>query len=129
MNVEELFTLALSFLSEKPQQNDLRSFIIPWVNLLLTEALPYENSVRLKLGRQPKLESAPILSDWQEEIPYCDDICRIAFPYGLASFIFQDDDNEYRTERYRNLYIAALQDAMKIQEEPIADLYGGDTDG
>ena len=48
MNVEELFTLALSFLSEKPQQNDLRSFIIPWVNLLLTEALPYENSVRLK---------------------------------------------------------------------------------
>ena len=128
MTLEELYTLSLSFLAEKPQNNDLKTFIIPWVNLLLQEALPYENTIR-HYRNEPILEKAPTLNDWQEEIPYCEEIVRVALPYGLASFIFQDDDNEYRTERYRNLYVSALMEIMKAWPRDIIDVYGGECNG
>ena len=125
MNIQECYTLSLSFLSEivVDQSKELEGFIVPWVNLLLAEALPYENSIR-HAQREEELASAPQLTSMTDEIPYHDAIVRVALPYGLASYLFQDDENDYRSQVYRNQYIAALQDAMQLQEEDIVDVYG-----
>ena len=126
MTVEELYAIALSFLAEVPrdQSTELNSFIVPWVNILLQEALPYENSI-LRYEDKVELAEAPVVQNMSDKLFYHDSIVRSAFPYGLASWLFQDDENDYRTEKYRNMYIAALNEAAKMTEESIADGYGG----
>ena len=44
-----------------------------------------------------------------EVIPYDERIVRLALPYGVASCYFQDEGDTYLMERYRNLYIEALE--------------------
>lgn len=126
MTVEELYALALSFLSEVPreQSTELNGFVLPWVNILLQEALPYENSI-LVYEDKVELAEAPVVQNMSDRLSYHDSIVRSAFPYGLASWLFQDDENDYRTEKYRNMYIAALNEAAKMTEEAVVDGYGG----
>ena len=123
MTAQEIYSLALSFLSEKPQKNDLQDFILPWLNLLLQESLPYENQRRQGVGEE-KLAAAPVLTAWEEEVPYGAGLVRIVLPYGLAALIFQDDDNDYRSQMYRNLYLSALDDAAPYRTREVADVYG-----
>ncbi len=123
MTAQEIYALSLSFLSEKPQKNDLRDFILPWLNLLLQEALPYENQRRRGLG-EAKLVVAPVITAWEQEVPYGADLVGVALPYGLASLLFQDDDNDYRALMYRNLYLSALDDAAPYCPQEVVDVYG-----
>ena len=128
MKANDVYMTALSFLSEKPQQNDVKKFSLGWLNLLLAEALPYENSVR-SAGGQELLPRSPEISDLQEEIPYCEEICKIVLPYGLAEFMFSDDGDLYNAERYRSRYVSALSEVQKYNFGDIEDVYGGEIDG
>lgn len=128
MNINELYSLALSFLGETPDEGEYREHILPWVNLLLLEALPYENAYRKARGLE-LLGEAPYLADFSALLPYCQEITGIALPYALAGLMFQEDDQDKRAERYRAMYISALSEAACAWEEKISDAYGGDLDG
>ena len=122
--VNDVYNVALSFVSEtQATMPELKPFVVGWVNLMLQEALPYENSIR-KYNKQEELQTAPLISDFNDEIPYSDAIVRIAFPYGLASYVWEDDENMYLMQVYRNQYISALDDAKKLIPEEIKDCYG-----
>lgn len=95
------------------------------LGVLCEESLPYENSVREALGKE-KLPAAPQISAGEDEIPFCDAICRLALPYGLASLFWQDDGESYNSALYRERYVAALSEAAKASFCDIADVYGGD---
>lgn len=97
----------------------------PLLNVLCEESLPYENSARETLGKE-HLPTAPNVVSGETEIPFCDAICRVALPYGLASLFWQDDGENYNSALYRERYIAALSDAARANLRDIADFYGGE---
>ena len=74
---------------------------------------------------QPLLEKAPAVTGMDDEIPCCDLICQVALPYGMASWYFQDEMNDYRSQDYRGRYILALREAALCHGESVADCYGG----
>ena len=78
------------------------------MNALLAECLIYENAEREAAGAET-LERAPVISGMDEQVNYCENITRIALPYGIASLYFQDEGDTYKMERYRNMYIEALE--------------------
>lgn len=128
MTANDIYILALSFLSETPSGNALLEGFTPgWLSLLLEESRKQENHLRRFEGR-PELEQAPVVTDLSQEIDYHEAILRTALPYGLASFFFLDDENDYRSQDFRARYISALNDAVSLREEPVRDLYGGDGD-
>lgn len=99
----------------------------PLLGILCEECLPYENSVREALGKE-KLSAAPTVASGEEEIPFCDALCRVALPYGLASLFWQDDGESYNSALYRERYIAAIADAAKVNFRDVADVYGGEAE-
>jgi hypothetical protein len=123
MTANDVYTIALSFLSENTMEtNDVQQFTLGWLNLLLQESLPYENAYRQVNKMQP-LNKAPQLAAFNEEIPYNDNITRIALPYGLASYYFIDDDNDYRAQDFRGRYINALAECVPYEQSGICDVY------
>lgn len=123
--VQDVFDRACAFLFENlGEDTDFRNNVLPLMNVLAAEALPYENSIRYSNG-EAELKTAPVFRSENDEIPYSDDICAIALPYGLASFFYQDEADSYRAHDYRGRFINALQEAAKCKEEDITDVYGG----
>lgn len=126
MTAKDIYALACSFLYEKPGQDAVgQGFYLGFLNLLLAEALPAENSIRLRNGLEP-LPAAPMLLAEADRVDYDDAIARVALPYGLASWFFQDIADNVQAENYRAKYIGALRDASKARFVPIEDAYGGD---
>ncbi|MGI6150779.1 MAG: hypothetical protein ACOYIR_02345 [Christensenellales bacterium] len=126
MTAKDIYALACSFLYEKPGQDAAgQGFYLGFLNLLLAESLPIENSIRLQKGLSP-LPAAPVLSAETDVVHYDDAIARIALPYGLASWFFQDIADNVQAENYRAKYIGALRDAAKARFVPIEDAYGGE---
>ncbi len=125
MQAEKIYKNALSFIFERPDKDvDFKYFFLNFLNTVLVEALPYENVIREASGAE-KLLNAPEIADISEEVPYNEEICRVALPYGVASFYFQDEGDDYKSQDYRARYINALtsacQKAFTISE--IEDVY------
>ena len=128
MKVNEIFSLARSFLGEKTSGYGNAAFVPGWLNLLLIECLPYENALRASQGKE-LLTEAPQITSMDDEIDYCPQITQTALPYGLAFFFYNEDEEKYQAQLMHNAYIAGLKSAIKIQETDITDCYGGDIDG
>ena len=112
MTGAKIFEKAVSYLEQSySDSTDSADFSVHYLNLLAQEALPYENQVRAILGK-PVLSAAPDISSLEDELEYCDDICRVAFPYGLASFLYSNDDEIAKSNSFRQRFVSALQDAV-----------------
>lgn len=114
MKAQDIYVMASAFLYEREGEDaDNRHFALPFLNLLLQEALPTENSIRAFEGR-PLLAQAPFLTALGEEVPYADGLTRAALPYGLAAQFFQEAMDNAQAENYRGKYIAALDEARRF---------------
>lgn len=126
MLASDIFAKAVAYLSQSPEESeDLAQFTPHWLDLLVMEALPYENTRRRYLADPllPELDTAPTITGLDTDIPFGDEICRVALPYGLASQFFIDDAEDYRAQDFRARFIAALQDSQRIRSESVVDLY------
>lgn len=125
MTVQDVYERASALLFETPgEDTDFRDNALTLINILAAEAFPYENSIRRSKG-ETELEKPPRFELMIDDIPFSDDICMVALPYGLASFFVQDDNDAYRAHDYRSRYVNALREAAKATEETITDAYGG----
>ena len=125
MTGKELFALSAGYLSQSAADSeDLAEFAPGWLNVLLAEALPTENQLRGAAGLPP-LEKAPVFTPatMDEPIPYSDVLVEVALPYGLASDMMRDDDNDYRCQDFRQKYVLALSEAVRALPEPVRDVY------
>ena len=123
MTGQDVYEMASAMLYERDNEDpDSKEFAIPFLNLLLEDALPVENSIRRFKG-EAELDSAPLLQNLDETIPYSASITRGAFPYGLAAYFFEESGDNYRGNLYRNLYEKGLAKASKYNFEPIEDVY------
>jgi hypothetical protein len=59
----------------------------------------------------------------EKAIPYDDELCCVALPYGLASILYSDDDDEFKAQDFRARFISALKDTQKVAEEETRDCY------
>lgn len=115
-------TCSLMFEREGEDRAFFENFI-GILNSLICEALPYENSVRRSLG-EDELLLPPEVSDINDAVDMCEEICGIALPYGVASYFFRDDGEMYNSEVYRNRFANALHEVAKVSLGEVEDIYG-----
>lgn len=128
MTGQEIFKRASAFIYEQPgDAEDSQRFSVDFLNVLLIEALPYENSIRRFEGKE-ELTNAPQIKGLSEDIPYHDEIAGLALPYGLVSPLFEEDLDNYRGQMYRNRYIQALYDSQKFTTDAVEDVYNAVND-
>ena len=119
----EIYKAASAYLYERDNEDEeSKEFSVPFLNTLLMEALPYENSIRLSKG-MPELETAPTIISLNDTIDYHDSITRVALPYGLAALYFAENLDNYRGNLYRAQYLSALGDAVRITPNVVIDVY------
>lgn len=113
MTAQRIWDIACSFLTETAESNiDLAIYAPKWINMCVAEAFQYENFIR-KFNDEAALVAIPDITALTDNVPYCDEICRVALPYGVAHYLYQDDDNDYRAQDYRARFVAALNESQK----------------
>lgn len=123
MTGQDIYEMASAYLYERDNEDpDSKHFALKFLNVLLEDALPVENSIRRYMA-DAELDSAPLLATLTETVPYHDSITRNALPYGIAAFFFEEAPDNYRGNLYRGLYERGLAKASKYNFEPIADAY------
>ena len=124
-----LTALALTFTNEANAQ-DFRTFFLSFLNLCCQEALDTENSIRHAYNDtnpatpMPILTAAPVYSDFDAVVGYHDVIVRAALPYGVASYYFQDDMDDWRYAEHRGRFVSALKEASKARFSTVEVIYG-----
>ena len=119
----EIYKAASAYLYERDNEDEeSKEFSVPFLNTLLMEALPYENSIR-RSKDMTELETAPTIISLNDTIDYHDSITRIALPYGLAALFFAENLDNYRGNLYRAQYLSALGDAVRITPNVVIDVY------
>lgn len=130
MKANDVYKAAVAYFFEKPgYDRDFYDNFLPLLGGLLQEALPYENSIRRTKG-EGELAHAPVIESMEEEIGYDEGLCRVALPFGIASYFYQDEVDNFKAQDFRGRYINALQEAARWSEEPVEDVYGyGEVNG
>ncbi len=127
MTGEEIYGIALSYVFERKREDaDYEEFFPVFLNTVMQEALAYENMIRRKSGKAALVTAPKITkSEMNDELDFSESLCRVALPYGVASFYCQDDGDSYRAADYRNRFIVALGDAVGgVHMSDIEDVYG-----
>ena len=88
------------------------NYVIQFLNQMIVEAFPIENSIRRAEGREG-LTTPPLIKDATDDIPYSDSIVRVAFPEGLAARLWKEELDEYTAQTCEMKYRQALNDAQK----------------
>ena len=123
MTAQEIYKAALSKIFEREgDDEDFQYFFLDFLNACLAEALPCENSIRAASGRQ-ELEEPQVVTGMSETVDVDARIARIALPYGVASYYFQDDDDDYKSQDYRGRFIGALNDLSVCVPGMVEDVY------
>ncbi|MBQ7875616.1 MAG: hypothetical protein IJ306_10780 [Oscillospiraceae bacterium] len=123
MTVNECYEIAVSFLPEEPADNvEMQKFAVPWCNMLLAETFEQENVYRRTKGLA-EIAAVPKVSAKTDEIPYNENMVRAAFPYGMARWIFRENDDVSGSHEYYNLYAAAVSASVPLLTAEVEDVY------
>ena len=123
MTVKECYEQAVSLIPEKPEENlEMKKFAVTWCNILLAETLCHENILRKEKGI-PKLAKVPQVEFEEDEIPFDDELVRRVFPYGMARFVFRENDDISGSHEFYQLYVNALLETVPVFAEEIEDVY------
>jgi hypothetical protein len=123
MTVKECYEQAVSLIPEKPEENiDMQKFAVIWCNVLLAETHCHENILR-KGKNLPEIERVPQVENENDEIPFDDEMVRRVFPYGMARFVFRENDDISASHEFYQLYVNALLETVPVFAEEIEDVY------
>ena len=93
MTGKQLYDQALALLGlEQEDVSWMEAHAADCINQMLSDHLHDQGMLRLTRG-QRMLDSAPVLSDLEEEIPYDEMFVRECFPYGLAALLIAEEDH------------------------------------
>ena len=114
------FALAGEYMDMFPD----KQLAITWLYISMAESLTAENHIRQQKNKQ-LLSQPAVVKKLSDEVDYDTDLCNVALPYGVASYLFNDREDNYMSAVYRNRFITALQNGAKSSENAIFDVYGG----
>ena len=123
MTVKECYEHAVSLIPEKPEENiDMQKFAVTWCNILLAETFIHENILR-KGKELSEIEKVPQVEFLEDEIPFDDEMVRRVFPYGMARFVFRENDDISASHEFYQLYVNALLETVPVFAKEIEDVY------
>lgn len=123
MTVKECFENALALIPDLPEENqDLEKFAPVWCSILLAETVNHENIWR-RANKIPEISAVPKVEKPGDEIPYNDELVRAAFPYGMARWIFRENEDIPGSHEYYQLYAIALSEATPLEYAEVRDIY------
>ena len=123
MTAKEIYEIGISYIPEIPSDNpDLQRYVVGWLNTMMLETFEVENAIRT-WNKEELLVAPQIIKNINEEIVYHDSLTLGAFPYGIASYAFIDDDNDYRSNKFGQYYVRGVNAANKYIPHKIIDLY------
>ena len=124
MTVKECYEQAVSFIPEVPEDNvDMQKHMVTWCNVLLADALNHENVYR-RVNKLEELTRPLRVNAQSDEIPYNEKLVSMAFPYGMARWIFRENDDVSGSHEYYQLYVNALLEATPLEVVEVTDVYG-----
>lgn len=109
MTGKELLSMACHLFFE-PNTGYYEPFALSHINTLLSDAFEVNNRLR-EYADKEKFPEIPALSGLGEELPYEDSLTRGAFPYGLASKLYFDENDPGGQSVFHQQYVAAVQEA------------------
>lgn len=98
---------------EESDKADYETQFIHVLNVILAECFDANNSLRRMRGAE-ELETIPEITALTDEVGYEDKFERIVIPYGVASIIYVEDDEQGMANIYRSYY------AEKREENSVA---------
>ena len=123
MTVRECYEQAVSFLPEKPEENpEMQKFMTAWCNVLLAETFEHENIYRVA-NDLPEIWEIPKTESENDEIPYNERLVRGAFPYGMARWIFRENEDIAASHEYYALYVNAIREATPVLMGEVEERY------
>ena len=100
MTGREIFDAACRILHEEPGADKyFFSSALSLINLLIAEALPYQNNRERADGRAET--AAFSIKALDDEIALDAPLVSLALPYGLASYFYQDENDNFLSQEYR----------------------------
>ena len=124
MTVRECYEQAVSFIPEVPEDNvDMQKHMVPWCNVLLADTINQENIFR-RVNKREEISAPLRVKNETDEIPYNEKLVSMAFPYGMARWIFRENDDVSGSHEYYQLYAVALSEATPLEVVEITDVYG-----
>lgn len=124
MTVKECYEQAVSFIPEVPEDNfDMQKHMVTWCNVLLSDALNHENVYR-RVNKLEELTRPLRVNAQSDEIPYNEKLVSRAFPYGMARWIFRENDDVSGSHEYYQLYVNALLEETPLEVVEVTDVYG-----
>ena len=123
MTVRECYERAVSFLPEVPEDNvEMQKHMVTWCNVLLADTVNQENICR-RAKKEKEIDFAPRVQKEDDEIPFNERLVEAAFPYGMARFIFRENDDVAGSREYYTLYVNAVSEATPLEIIEIEDVY------
>lgn len=122
MSGTDVYQNALALIPADGYFTDYSPYVVRWVNALIAEAMPVENSIRISEGDLP-LTSLPVITSAAEDIPCHDIVASYAMPRGMAAIIARDMDNYVLSNEFRSQYISALAEIAEFNTDSIENVY------
>ena len=123
MTANQLYKATLAVMSENESNaSSYNEFVVPNINLLLSELFDAENSLRVASGANI-LINIPEIATLNDELPYQELICRTVMPYGLAVYLSLGDDEYSKAGFYDSRYQVAKLKYSKANYVEVEDHY------
>ena len=122
VTAQYIFDSAVTLMfGEEADKPDYTPFYINTLNRLLAENFDNNNALRLMAGKD-ELTEIPMISDFNEVVDYEPRMTRQILIYGVAGYIYSDDDKGMGTE-YKNKYEFERQRVLASMYEDVTDVY------
>lgn len=122
MKAKDIFNTAVTLMfGEEADRVDYKPFYINILNILIAENYYANQSLRRMRGKE-EMTSIPYITDMEEELEYEDEFTRQILPYGVAGYIYTDDDKSMGSE-YKNKYEYEKNKILAVKYEDVKDVY------
>lgn len=125
MTGKDVYESTCRILFENPGED--RTFsksALALINILIAEAIPYQNS-RNRAACKEEIEFLRVTT-LEDPILLDEPIVSIALPFGLASYFYQDEGDNFLSQEYRSRFIVALEECKKCTFVDVTDEYSSE---
>lgn len=122
MKVSAIFDAAVTLMfGVDVDKQDYQPFYINILNVLIAENYYINNALRKSRGKS-EMTSIPYITDMEDDLDFEDEFTRQILPYGVAGYIYTDDDKGLGSE-YKNKYEYERNKVFFATYEEINDVY------
>ncbi|MBR5521126.1 MAG: hypothetical protein IKU54_03930 [Oscillospiraceae bacterium] len=125
MTAYEILEIAFALAGEKIDEFPDKRIALMWLNVIIVEAMPAENTLREKSGLG-RVVLPKMMTDLTQVVNMDEQLCRLCLPLGIAAFLCEDRENYYMAETFRQRFTDAMQTTAGARERSVTDCYGGE---